>query len=495
MTDADAVSTGLPSLDYILGGGYARNRCHLIEGEPGAGKTTLAMQFLIAGQERHERCLFITISESPFELLHVAGTHGLSLDGIELFECIPPELSLDPEQYQSVVHASELELGETVQSVMAVVVTSNPTLVVLDSLSEVRLLAHGALRYRRQVLALKHFFFRQGCTVLMLDDLTVREDDLTLHSIAHGVVRLEQGAMEYGAERRRLRVFKMRGRAFHGGYHDFVIARGGLSVFPRLISSTDDSTPVDRLVSTGVSALDTLTGGGLDAGATTLIQGASGAGKSTLALQCVRERLERGEKALFVSFEESLRNFERRAEGVGVPVRRYLDEDSLIFVEIDPAETSAGSISDMIRRMVGQGVSSVILDSLSGYRHALRDENYLLLHMHELLTYLNNKGVLTLVVLGHSGVVGASEAPFDISYLADAVLLMRYFEAQGEMRCAVSVIKKRTGSHERIMREIYFDGYGVQVGPRLAGFRDILSSRPVYEGSEALLGSRSTPVI
>ncbi len=488
---AAPVTSGVPSLDYILDGGFANNRCHLIEGQPGSGKTTLALQFLIAGQARGEKCLFITISESPHELLQVAATHGLSLDGIELFECVPPELSLDPEHYQSVVHAAELELGETVRAIIAVVTASQPSLVVLDSLSEVRVLAYGALRYRRQVLALKHFFFGQKCTVLMLDDLTVQEDDLTLHSIAHGVVRLEQVAMDYGAERRRLRVVKMRGRAFRGGYHDFVIVRGGLAVFPRLISTTEDERIADdQIVSTGIAELDALTGGGLDTGATTLIQGASGAGKSTLALQCIRGRLERGEKALFVSFEESRLNFRRRTASVGMAVDRYLDDGSLIFAEIDPAETSAGKISDMVRSLVAQGVSSVILDSLSGYRHALRDENYLLLHMHELLTYLNNKGVLTIVVLGQSGRVGESEPPFDMTYLADAVLLLRYFEAAGEIRCAISVIKKRTGAHERFMRELCLDKRGLRVGPRLGGFQDVLSSRPVYVGTEALLGSR-----
>ena len=491
--DAAPVTSGLASLDYILNGGFASNRCHLIEGQPGSGKTTLAMQFLIAGRERGERCLFITISESPFELTQVAATHGLSLDGIELFECVPPELSLDPEQYQSVVHASELELGETVRSVMAAVTASKPTLVVLDSLSEVRLLAHGALRYRRQVLALKHFFFQQNCTVLMLDDLTVREDDLTLHSIAHGVVRLEQVAMDYGAERRRLRVFKMRGRAFHGGFHDFVITHGGVNVFPRLIAAdAGNDLDVSMPISTGIDALDLMTGGGLVEGTTTLIQGPSGTGKSTLALQCVRGRLERGEKVLFVSFEETRRNFVRRATGVGIPAQRYLDSGALDFVQVDPAETSAGQISDMVRRSVRDGTTSVILDSLSGYQHALRDEHYLLLHMHELLTYLNQQGVVSIVVLAQAGVVGALEPPFDMTYLADTVLLLRFFEAAGEMRHAVSVIKKRIGSHERYMRELFFDKQGLQVGPVLPGFQNILSSRPIYSGTTPLLTARAS---
>ena len=490
--DAAPVTSGLASLDYILGGGFASNRCHLIEGQPGSGKTTLAMQFLIAGRGRGERCLFITISESPFELTQVARTHGLSLDGIELHECVPPELSLDPEQYQSVVHASELELGETVQSVMAAVIASKPTLVVLDSLSEVRLLAHGALRYRRQVLALKHFFFQQNCTVLLLDDLTIREDDLTLHSIAHGVVRLEQIAMDYGAERRRLRVFKMRGRAFRGGFHDFVIVAGGLNIFPRLIAS-DAGDPAGSVpISTGIDALDRLTGGGLVDGTTTLIQGPSGTGKSTLALQCVRGQLERGEKVLFVSFEETGRNFVRRGVGVGMPIERYLASGALHFVQVDPAETSAGQISDMIRRSVADGATSVVLDSLSGYQHAIRDEHYLLLHMHELLTYLNQQGVVTIVVLAQAGVVGALEPPFDMTYLADTVILLRFFEADGEIRQAVSVIKKRIGAHERFMRELLFDAHGLQVGPALTGFRDVLATRPIYAGTVPLLASRAS---
>lgn len=491
MNDADPVPSGLTSLDYILDGGFANNRCHLVEGQPGSGKTTLALQFLIAGQARGEKCLFITISESPFELLHVARTHGLSLDGIELYECAPAELSLDPEQYQSVVHASELELGETVRSIMAVVVASAPTLVVLDSLSEVRLLAQGPLRYRRQVLALKQFFFQQKCTVLLLDDLTIREDDLTLHSIAHGVVRLEQVAMDYGSERRRLRVFKMRGRDFRGGYHDFAIRTGGLNIFPRLIVQDEDIEPApEGPLSSGNAALDELTGGGLDAGTTTLIQGPSGSGKSTLALQFIRERLERGEKALFLSFEETLHTFRRRAAGIGIGVDTYLDSGALTIIHVDPAQTSSGEISDTVRRHIEQGACSVILDSLSGYQHALRDENNLLLHMHELLTYLNQQGVLTIVVLAQAGAIGTLEPPFDMTYLADTVLLLRFFEAAGEMRRAVSVIKKRTGAHEHIMRELFFDTRGLQVGPRLNGFRNILSGQPTYGGTAPLLAAR-----
>ncbi|MBC7506302.1 MAG: AAA family ATPase [Sandarakinorhabdus sp.] len=494
IADAAPVTSGLASLDYILGGGYAWNRCHLVEGQPGSGKTTLAMQFLIAGRDRGERCLFITISESPFELMQVAQAHGLSLDGITLHECAQSELSLDPEQYQSVVHASELELGETVREVMAAVIASKPSLIVLDSLSDVRLLAEGDMRYRRQVLALKHFFFQHQCTVLLLDDLTIPDDALTLHSVVHGVVRLEHVAIDYGAERRRLRIFKMRGRDIQSGYHDFVIARGGLKVFPRLVLSKGDWVEdASGPVSTGIEGLDSLLGGGLDAGTTNLIYGPSGTGKSTLALQCVRGRLEAGEKVLFVSFEESRRNFGRRASGVGIPVDQYIESGALLFTKVDPAETSAGQMSDMIRSAVGDGVTSVVLDSLSGYRHALRDEHYLLLHMHELLTYLNHQGVVTIVILSQAGVVGTLEPPFDLTYLVDTALLLRFFEAVGEMRRAVSVLKKRIGPHERVMRELFLDEQGLQVGPPLSGFRDILSNRPIYDGTVPLLTARAGP--
>ena len=389
-------------------------------------------------------------------------------------------------------HASELELGETVGSVMAAVIASEPALVVLDSLSELRVLAEGTMRYRRQVLVLKHFFFRLNCTVLMLDDLNAGKDLLTLHSIVHGVLRLEQVPMDYGGERRRLRVVKMRGRSFRGGFHDFIIARGGLQIFPRLISSGGDVlSDTCAQVSTGINALDTLTGGGLGEGTTTLIQGPSGTGKSTLALQCVRERLGRGEKTLIVSFEESLNNFVRRTAGFGIPVQTYLSNGALRFVAVDPAETSAGQISDMVRRSVQDGATSIILDSLSGYYHALRDEHCLLLHMHELMTYLNQQGMLTFVVLTQAGTVGAIEPPFDMTYLADTVLLLRFFEAAGEVRRAISVPKKRIGSHERTMRELFLDGRGIQVGPVLAGFQNILSNHPIYLGTEPLLTPRA----
>lgn len=483
------VSSGLPALDYILAGGFAAKRIHLIEGEPGAGKTTLGMQFLMEGSRKGEKCLYITLSESKEELLHVAQTHGWSLDGIEIFELVPPELSLDPEREQSIVYASDLELGETVQMVKDEVERVGPARVVFDSLSEIRLLAQGALRFRRQVLALKHFFAQHGCTVLFLDDLTEMIDDLSLHSLAHGVVRLEQLAMTYGAERRRLRVHKMRGRKFHGGYHDFVIRSGGLEIFPRLVASDHPDTGYAwKQGTSGISALDEMLGGGLDYGTSTLIIGPSGTGKSTLGLRYAYEAMRAGEKALVVSFDETTAVFERRASGLGMDTTPFEREGRFNLRQVDPAEISPGELTGLIRDQVeGEGVSVVVLDSLSGYQQAMPEEQYLLLQMHEILTYLNQQNVLTVLILTQSGMIGQMQNPIDLTYLSDTVLLLRYFETESEIRRAVSVIKKRTGRHEPSIREFRIDGDGVQVGPRLDGFRGVLTGTPVYEGREQLM--------
>lgn len=487
--ESGPVPSGSEPLDYILAGGYAAGHIHLLEGAPGTGKTTLGLQFLMEGRRRGETSLYITLSESRRELLQVAAAHGWTLDGIEIFELIPPELSLDPEREQSIVYASDLELGETVGQAMAEVERLAPARVVFDSLSEIRLLAQGPLRYRRQVLALKHFFARRGCTALFLDDLTDNADDLSLHSLGHGVIRLEQIAMSYGAERRRLRVFKMRGRDFHGGFHDFVIRTGGVEIFPRLVAAhhPDGGERRERALS-GLEPLDQLVGGGLDYGTTTLVVGPSGSGKSTLTLQFVQSALEREEKVLMVSFDETEGIFYRRAAGIGMDFRWRSEEGSFIFRQVDPAELSPGELTGLIRRQVEQEeVCVVVIDSLTGYQHAMPEEQHMLLQMHEIVTYLNQQGVLTFLILAQSGIVGQMQSPVDLTYLSDNVLLLRFFEAQGEIRRALSMLKKRTGWHEPSIREFKIGKGGIQVGPRLEGFKGVLTGTPVYTGQSALL--------
>jgi circadian clock protein KaiC len=491
-THDEAISSGSKPLDVILSGGYAANHIHLIEGTPGAGKTTLGLQFLMDGVRRGERSLYITLSESRNELLQVATTHGWDLEGIEIFELVPPELSLDPDREQSIVYASDLELGETVKMVMEEVTRVAPSRIVFDSLSEIRLLAQGALRYRRQVLALKHFFAHRQCTALFLDDLTETFDNLSLHSLAHGVIRLEQLAIAYGSERRRLRVYKMRGRDFLGGFHDFIIRTGGMEIFPRLVAAAHpDEGKEDRRAHSGVAALDELVGGSLDYGTTTLVVGPSGAGKSTLTLQFVHELLQRGEKALVVSFDETGRVFHRRATGLGLDLTKWSEDGSFIFRQVDPAELSPGELTGMIREHVEeQDVSMVVIDSLSGYQHAMAEEQFMLLQMHEIVTYLNQQGVLTFLILAQSGMVGQMSSPIDLTYLSDNVLLLRFFEAHGEIRRALSVLKKRTGPHESTIRELKIAHGGVVVGPRLDGFRGVLTGTPTYEGGSSLLEDR-----
>jgi circadian clock protein KaiC len=492
MEEAGPVTSGIPALDYILSGGFASNRIHLVEGEPGAGKTTLGLQFLLEGTKKGERCLYVTLSEGRDELIHVARTHGWDMSGIEIFELVPPELSLDPEREQSILYASDLELGETVRLVMEEVERVAPARVVFDSLSEIRLLAQGPLRFRRQVLALKHFFATRHCTVLFLDDLTQREDDLSLHSLAHGVIRLEQIAQTYGAERRRLRVYKMRGRAFHGGFHDFLIRSGGLDVFPRLVAGSHPQLELrPAQAKSGIGELDELVGGGLDYGTSTLIVGPSGCGKSTIAMQYVQSAIARGEKALFVSFDETERVFDERARGLGWDFEEARQSGDFMFRQVDPAELSPGELAGTVAKAVEEGASVVVLDSLTGYQHAMPEEQFLLLQMHEMLTYLNQQGVLTIVILAQSGMIGQHmQSPVDMTYLSDAVLLLRFFESRGEIRRAVSVVKKRTGAHESSIREMRIDDCGIRVGDRLEGFHGVLTGTPIYEGREELLEDR-----
>lgn len=491
--DASPVPTGVSGLDDLLNGGYPSNRVHLIEGEPGSGKTTLGLQFLLQGLAEGECGLYITLSESKRELQAVAATHGWSLEGIAIFELVPPELSLDPKQQQSLVYASDLELGETVQMVVAEVERLKPARIVFDSLSEIRLLSQGSLRYRRQVLALKHFFLAQNATVLMLDDLSAEQDDLNLHSISHGVIRMEQIAGPYGAERRRLRVIKMRGVKFRGGFHDFIIEPGGIRVFPRLIAALhhrdfDDSAPA----TTGVAELDALLGGGLDRGTATLVIGPSGSGKSSMSSGCMMAALSRGERVGLITFDETRRVLLKRAAGLGMNFGPFLESGQLRLEQIDPAELTPGELSGLVCQMVEHdGARMVVIDSLTGYLNAVPEEQYMLLQMHELLTYLNQQGVVTILILAQHGMVGQMAAPVDLTYLSDTVLLLRFFEAGGKIRRAVSVVKKRTGYHEDSIREYRIDQQGIRVGEPLQQFRGVLTGVPTFQGEvETLLRNR-----
>jgi circadian clock protein KaiC len=481
--DSARIPSGVPGLDYILGGGYAANRAHLVEGRPGSGKTTQALQFLRDGAARGESCLYITLSESRRELLNVAERHGWSLDGIEIFELVPPELSLDPSQQQSLVHSSDLELGETVRLAIAAIERAKPQRVVLDSLSEIRLLSQGSLRFRRQVLALRSFLLIHDTTALLLDDITFDQDDLNLHSLCHAVIRLEQLAPVYGGERRRLRVIKMRATAFRGGYHDFVIRTGGVSVFPRLIAAEHGHPFPDEHLGSGMPGFDALLGGGLDRGTSTMLLGPSGVGKSSSALAFVLTALHRGEHALILSFDETTGILKRRARGLGMDVEPYCESGLLRVEQIDPAEVSPGELAAMVRDAVErQDARVVLIDSLTGYHNAMPEEQYLLLQMHEILTYLNQQGVTTLLVLAQHGLVGQMSSSVDLTYLSDTILLFRFFEAGGRLRRAISVVKKRVGAHEAAIRELLIESGGLRVGEPLAAFRGVLTGVPTYEG-------------
>jgi len=463
-----------------------------VEGRPGSGKTTLGLQFLLNGVRRNERCLYITLTESKRELLSVAERHGWSLDGIEIYELVPPELSLDPKQQQSLLYSSDLELGETVNMALAEVERVKPQRLVFDSLSEIRLLSQSALRYRRQVLALKNFFLLHDTTALLLDDLTSEQDDLNLHSVSHAVIRLDQLAPLYGSERRRLRVIKMRGTPFRGGYHDFVIRRGGLQVFPRLVAADHHREFQRRAASSGIAELDTLLGGGLDPGTSTLVTGPSGGGKSSLALAFVFETLTRGKQALMVSFEETKHVLLARAASIGMNIAPFVDSGDLRVEQVDPADLSPGEFGGRVRDAVENwGARVVVIDSLSGYLNAMPEEQFMLLQMHELLTYLNQQGVVTILVLAQSGMVGQMASPLDLTYLSDTVMLLRFFEAGGRIRRSIAAIKKRTGAHENTIRELSIDGYGLRVGEPLEQFRGVLTGVPAFEGPDSsLFGQR-----
>jgi circadian clock protein KaiC len=476
--------TGVWGLDNILSGGFSRGHVFLVEGEPGTGKTTLALQFLLEGANAGEKCLYITLSETERELRDSALSHGWVLDdGLQVFELLPPESLLDSEQQQSLLYSSDLELGETTKEIFEAVERVRPNRVVLDSLSEIRLLAQSSLRYRRQILAIKHYFAQYNATVLMLDDLTAELADKTVHSVAHGVIRLEELAPAYGAERRRVRIIKYRGIKFRGGYHDATITTGGINVFPRLVASEYRSNFVRRRVSSGVAGLDELLGGGIEAGSSTLILGPAGTGKSLVAIVFLAAAVARGEKVALFVFDEELGLLFARMKTLGIDLEAMQRAGKLFIEQVDAAELSPGEFAHRVRKRVDEDeIKSVVIDSLNGYQSAMPEENSLILHIHELLQYLNRRGAATFMTVAQHGLVGDMKAPVDVTYLADTVILLRYFEAVGSVRRAVSIIKKRTGAHESTIREYRIDNSGLTIGAPLDGFQGVLRGVPVYIG-------------
>jgi circadian clock protein KaiC len=481
---ADKAKIGIWGLDDILSGGFSRGHLFLIEGAPGTGKTTVALQFLIEGAEAGEKCLYITLSETESELRLGAASHGWTLDErIEVFELLPPESLLDSEQQQSLLYSSDLELGETTKQIFEAVDRARPSRVVLDSLSEIRLLAQSSLRYRRQILAIKHYFAKFGATVVMLDDLTAEAADKTVHSVAHGVLRLEELAPAYGAERRRARVLKYRGVKFRGGYHDVTITTGGLNVFPRLVASEHRSSFTRLTMSSGIAGLDRLLGNGIEAGSSTLILGPAGTGKSLIAIVFVVAAIARGEKAALFVFDEELGLLFARMKALGIDLAAMQANGSLFIDQVDAAELSPGEFAHRVRARVDEDqIKTVVIDSLNGYQAAMPEENSLILHVHELLQYLNRQGAATFMTVAQHGLVGDMKAPVDVTYLADTVILLRYFEAMGKVRRAMSVIKKRTGPHESTIREFRIGNDGLSIGEPLNGFQGVLRGVPTYLG-------------
>lgn len=477
-------ATGVAGLDYITDGGLSVGHVFLLEGNPGTGKTTLALQFLRDGAANGETGLYFTLSETERELRQGAASHGWTIDpSIVVHELVPAESLLDAEQQQSLLYSSDLELGETIKQVYEVFERLKPHRVVLDSLSEIRLLAQSSLRYRRQILALKHYFARQEATVILLDDLTTDTLDKTVHSVVHGVIKLEQLVPNYGADRRRLRVLKYRGQSFRGGFHDFAVRTGGLQVFPRLVAADRRVEFQRRAMSSDVPGLDALLGGGVEQGSSTLILGPAGTGKSTFTLQFVAAAVRRGEKAALFVFDEELGLLMHRTKAMGFDLAAMQASGHLHVEQVDAAEQSPGEFAHRVREHVDRNsVKTVVIDSLNGYQAAMPEENSLILHMHELLQYLNRQGVTTFLTVAQHGLVGDMVTPVDVTYLADTVILLRYFEAIGSVRRAVSVIKKRTGLHESSIREFRIGPNGLILGGPLSDFHGVLRGVPTFIG-------------
>jgi circadian clock protein KaiC len=471
------VLTGIEGLDDILAGGLPRGQLYLLQGDPGVGKTTAALQFLLHGGGKGEPGIYVTLSETKMELESIASSHGWSLKGITIYELPVAEQTAQGDY--TLFHPSEVELNQTTQGVLEVVEEVKPARMVFDSLSELRLLARDALRYRRQVLALKHFFVGRDCTVLLLDDRSSGPSDLQLESIAHGVLDLEQLAPEYGSDRRRIRVKKLRGVGFRTGYHDFRIVAGGLVVFPRLVAAEHHAPFPPEPVPSGVAELDELLGGGIERGSSMLISGPAGSGKSSLAMQYVVAATQRGQHAAFFAFEEGRGTLLARTRSLGWDVPSLVERGALHLQQVDPAELSPGEFAHIVRQTVEKkDARIVVIDSLNAYLNSMPAERSLALHLHELLAYLSQVGVASILVLAQHGLGADMDAPVQISHLADCVILLRYLESEGEVRQAISVLKKRSGPHERTIRDFRLGPGGVRVGAPLREFEGLLRGIP-----------------
>jgi circadian clock protein KaiC len=488
-------TTGLTGLDEVLGGGLPSNRLYVVEGVPGSGKTTLALQFLREGVRLGQRTLYVTLSETLDELTDVAASHGWTLDGINLLELNAISDRLQEDANYTVYHPSDVELGETVRRIQGEVERLNPERVALDSVSELKILSQTSVRYRREILGLKQFFAGRNCTVLVLDDCTAGEGEQQLQSIAHGVIRMEREAREYGTTRRQIHIVKMRGVRFQDGRHDFVIQTGGLELYPRLSASNGGFVEHEGYLESGSDQLDALLGGGLDRGSSTLLLGPAGCGKTTLCSHYMAAALKRGEQVAAYLFEESRETFLRRSEGFGMSFEPYLASGKLELVQIDIGELSPGEFSARVRQVVeDRQATLVVVDSLNGYLNGMPSERFLLIHLHELLTYLGQRGVGALMTIAQHGMLGPTmQTPVDASFLADTVILLRFFEAFGMVRQAISVVKKRRGAHERTLRELRIGSAGMQIGEMLQDFEGVLTGIPRYRGKQArLLGDKDS---
>lgn len=476
----DFISTGIPGLDNVLGGGLTKERLYLLEGDPGAGKTTMALQFLIEGAKQGETVLYVTLAENEVELRAVAESHGFSMDGVTVHEVIPEEGLLDPAEQYTALHPSEVELGETNNLILEMIEKMRPTRVVLDSLSELQLLSGDALRYRRHVLGLKQYFAKRSCTALLLDDKSSIRRDLQVRSIAHGVISLQHFDSEYGAERRVVRVLKYRGIAFRRGPHDYSIITGGIIVYPNVVAAELRELAERGQFTSGLATFDELLGGGIEEGSSTLISGPPGTGKSSVATQFVKATTQRGEKAAIFLFEESFNTLLNRSKGIGMDLRAPYESGLLTVHQIDPAEMSPGEFAHAVCREADSGAKLIVIDSLNGYLNAMPDARFLSTHLHEILTYLGHRGVGTFLVGVQQGMVGAMTTGIDVSYMADNVLILRYFEARGSVEKAISVFKKRGSSHETTLRRFNITRNGIEVGAVLNNFQGILTGVPTF---------------